>query len=118
MILDRTRLAQYIGVDASFEAQYLTLLAQTIQTCMESLVKPTSQTYGALHAAKPGLMVATTLSFSEQFSSACDRLMLVSDWPLSDDVALKLIDLHAQLEKLFEEIQNLLKAQSNPTSLE
>jgi hypothetical protein len=108
MMLDRQRLSAYVGSDASFEAQFLTLLRETVADCVRALDPPTLETYRALHAAKPGLMVATTQSLGLEISQICDALLETSAWPLQNALASRLDELRGQLRQLSLEIETVL----------
>ncbi len=108
MILDRQRLAQYVGSDAAFEAQFLALLLATVSDCMGALDPLTNQTYRSLHAAKPGLVVATTEKFAAQLSQVCDVLVEATTWPLPAPQVERLEDLRLQLQQLSLEIHQAL----------
>jgi hypothetical protein len=110
MILDRQRLADYVGSDASFEAQFLTLLAETVSACIDALNPPSAETYRVLHSAKPGLVVSTTETFAVQLGQVCDVLVDVAQWPLPHAQAKSLVDLRVQLEQLGFEIRQALAA--------
>jgi hypothetical protein len=110
MILDRQRLVQYVGSDASFEAQFLALLAESVGSCIHALNLPSPETYRALHAAKPGLAVATTEDFAVQLGIVCDLLVEVEQWPLPAAQAQSLEEVRVQLQQLGLEIQQALAA--------
>lgn len=110
MMLDRERLAGYVGHDAAFELEFLRLLHSTVASCLEALLQPTPQIYGTLHAAKAGLSVATTEELRQFISTACE---LTSNLPVSGltPEALKaLARLDTPLIQLQAEIASILSA--------
>lgn len=110
MILDRQRLALYVGSDAGFEAQFLALLAETVESCADALNPPSPETYRALHAAKPGLVVATTEDFAAQLGIVCDLLVEVAQWPLPLEQSPSIEAVRLQLQQLSLEIKQALAA--------
>ncbi len=108
MVLDRALLATYVGDDSEFEAQYLALLKETVDQCLNELKQPSSQLYAVLHAAKSGVMVAVTPEVAASFTRACDLTVLAKSQELPDDALEVLAKLCAQLELLAKEISAAL----------
>jgi hypothetical protein len=112
MVLNRGLLANYVGHDAEFEAQYLVLLKETVDQCLNELKQPSSQLYAVLHAAKSGIMVAVTAEVAALFTQACDLTVVAKNQALPDDVLKVLAMLCSQLELLAKEISAALKPQA------
>jgi hypothetical protein len=108
MILDRARLAQYVGSDPEFEAQYLTLLRETVRSCQLALNTSKQDLYRSLHAAKPGLMVATQEAFSTLLTQVCDELLVSTDEAFSDQQTLLLEKMRVDFIELATDIQVVL----------
>ncbi len=110
MMLDRERLAGYVGHDAAFELEFLRLLHGTVVSCMEALSQPTIQIYSTLHAAKAGLSVATCEELRRCIDTACD---LTSNLPysgLTTEARLALHQIERPLVQLEAEIASILFA--------
>jgi hypothetical protein len=110
MMLDRERLAGYVGSDAAFELEFLRLLHGTVANCLEALSQPTLQIYGTLHAAKAGLSVATTEELRQCIDTACELTANLPESGLTLEVRSALARLDTPLAQLKAEIASILSA--------
>jgi 2,3-bisphosphoglycerate-dependent phosphoglycerate mutase len=102
MLLDRERLAQYVGRDPAFEREFLALLGQTTEACLQALAEPTVDIYAMLHAAKAGISVAAHEELRSALQLACDHTVTIQASGLTEEVrqVLRMIEpLMAQLSR-------------------
>jgi len=110
MMLDRARLAQYVGHDPEFEAEFLSLLMSTVQTCLAALATPTLQIYSTLHAAKVAIAVSTCEEMRGQIERACDQTVNLLDTGWTDEAHQALAHLMGSMKQLALEIKTVLHA--------
>jgi hypothetical protein len=107
-VLDRERLAGYVGHDAAFEAEFLQLLLGTVENCLASLAAPSLQIYATLHAAKAGIVVAAGDELRTQIEQACDLAMQLETTGWTVEAREALSKLNASLLQLATEIRAVL----------
>jgi hypothetical protein len=110
MLLDRGKLANYIGSDLAFEREYLGILRQTVQSCCAALSMPTIDIYKLLHGAKPGIVIATCAELSDLLMQCCDQTLLDSrkEVVLAPATLILLDSLYEQLQRLEKELGAIL----------
>ncbi|TAG26124.1 MAG: hypothetical protein EAZ37_10190 [Burkholderiales bacterium] len=117
-MLDRQRLASFIGQDRAFEKQYLALLLDTVVACIASLDQPKVDIYSALHASKAGISVAANAELMNSLQLACDLTMHGSQAPISGEISAQtsaaLVQLRLQLLVFRSEIEKILASETAP----
>jgi hypothetical protein len=107
-VLDRERLAGYVGQDAAFEAEFLKLLLGTVENCLASLATPSLQIYANLHAAKAGIIVAAGDELRALVEQACDQTVKLEVAGWTDEARQTLSRLNTSLSELAADIRAVL----------
>lgn len=110
VMLDRERLARYVGTDPAFEREFLKLLAQSTDECLQALVAPTHDIYAKLHAAKAGISVAAHEELRGLLQQACDQTMTLQTSGLTDEARQTLQSLEPLIAQLFREIRAVISS--------
>lgn len=113
-MLDRQRLASFVGPDRAFEKQYLALLLDTVVSCIASLDQPKADIYSALHAAKAGISVAADEALINSLRLACDLTVHGSGAAFSAETSAALVQLRRQLLVFRSEIEKILASETAP----
>jgi hypothetical protein len=113
-MLDRQRLASFIGQDCAFEKQFLALLQDTLLVCIASLEEPNADVYSALHAAKAGISVAASEALINSLQLACDLTVHGSQEPFSAETSAAFVQLRLQLLIFRSEIEQVLASEIAP----
>jgi hypothetical protein len=109
-MLDRERLAHYVGADPAFEREFLTLLAQSTDECLQALAAPSHDIYAKLHAAKAGISVAAHEELRGVLQQACDQMVTLQASGLTDEVRQTLQSLEPLIAQLSREIRAVISS--------
>jgi hypothetical protein len=109
MGVDRNKLQEFFAGDEGLEREFLGLLLDNLRACdlaLATALAPAADSaawtglYKTLHAAKPGVMMASDDATSQSISAACDALSksdLQAAMPLVRQLQFQLAELDSDL---------------------